>query len=111
MDHYDEYTFETDWNQWPVQRLSDGRVRVHFWGARFYQDGIHFAEERGSGDGAGTFYDPLSVTPVHMDGKLILNVRVDPDGELILYHMWPAADGAFAMTGCESDIFRRVDVP
>ena len=112
VDHYDEeYTFETDWNQWPVQRLSDGRVRVHLLGARFYQDGIHVAEEGGWGHGAGSFYDPLSVRPVDMDGKLILNVRVDPDGELILYHMWSTGDQGFAMTGCERDIFRRVEAP
>ena len=105
------YLYETGWNSWGVQRLRDGRVRVHLQGARFYPDGIAIAEEGGWGHGTGSFYDPMSVHPVDMDGKLVLNVRVDPDGELILYHMWSTGDQGFAMTGCERDIFRRVESP
>ena len=104
------YVYETGWNSWGVQRLGDGRVRVRLQGARFYPDGIAVAEEGGWGRGAGSFYDPITVRPLDMDGKLVLNVRVDPDGELILYHMWSTGDQGFAMSGCERDIFRQVDM-
>ena len=105
------YVYETGWNSWGVQRLGDGRVRVSLQGARFYPDGIAVAEEGGWGHGAGSFYDPITIRRVDMDGKLVLNVRVDPDGELILYHMWSTGDQGFAMTGCEMDFFRRVEMP
>lgn len=104
----EDYVYETDWNSWGVQRLGDGRVRVRLQGARFYPDGISVAEEGGWGNGAGSFYDPLSVRPLNMEGNLILNVRVDPDGEVILYHMWSTGDQGFAMIGCEREIFRRI---
>lgn len=105
------YLYETGWNGWGVQRLRDGRVRVHLQGARFYPEGIALAEEGGWGHGVGSFYDPISLGRVDMSGKLILNVRVDPDGELILYHMWSTGDQGFALTGCERDVFRRVASP
>jgi len=111
IDHYDEeYTYETDWNAWSIQRLRDGEVRLHLRGARFYQDGIHAAEE-GSLGGAASFYDPILGQPVDMRDKLVLHVRTYQGGEIVLYHMWPGADEAFAMTGCERDIFRRVEAP
>jgi hypothetical protein len=103
------YVYETGWNSWGVQRLGDGRVRVRLEGARFYPDGIAVAEEGGWGHGTQSFYDPITVRPVDMDGRLVLNVRVDPGGELILYHMWSTGDQGFAMTGCEMDFFRRVE--
>ena len=105
------YIYETAWNSWGVQRLRDGRVRVLLQGARFYPDGIAVAEEGGWGHGAESFCDPMSVHPVDMDGKLVLNVRVDPDGLLILYHMWSTGDQGFALIGCERGIFRRVQSP
>jgi hypothetical protein len=109
--YQEDYVYETDWNSWDVQRLGDGRVRVHLQGARFYPDGILVAEEGVWGDGTAHFYDPISVRPVDMEGRLILNVRLDPAGELIFYHMWSTGDQGFAMTGCERDIFRRVQSP
>lgn len=111
-DHYNEgYVYETGWNRWSVQRLGDGRVRLQLHGARFYQDGIAVAEEGGWGHGTQSFYDPISVRTVDMEGKLVLNVRADPAGHVILYHMWSTGDQGFAMTGCEGDIFRRVEEP
>jgi hypothetical protein len=105
------YVYETGGNSWGLQRLGDGRVRVRLKGARYYPDGIAVAEAGGWGHGTLDFYDPITVRPVDMDGKLVLNVRVDPDGELILYHMWSTGDQGFALIGCERDIFRRVEMP
>jgi hypothetical protein len=105
------YVYETGWESWGMQRLGDGRVRLRLEGARFYADGIAIAEEGGWGDGSGSFYDPITIRPVDMNGKLLLNVRLDPDRELILYQMWSTGDQGFAMTGCERDVFRRIEMP
>jgi hypothetical protein len=41
------YTYETDWNDWWLEHLPDGRAHVHLQGARFYPDGIEVAERDG----------------------------------------------------------------
>ncbi len=110
-DHYvQEYVYQTPWNEWWVERFPDGRVRVHLHGARFYEEGIRVAEE-GAGLERWKFYDPVAHDSVDTRTELILNVRIDSSGELILYHMWSPADEGFAMIGCERNLFRRMDTP
>lgn len=106
------YIYETSWNKWWVERLPDGRVRVHLEGARYYLDGIEMAEREGlepllAGDERSfpeSFIDQFAVlqgkpaiwypgidenktSMVHMVGKLVLNVRRVSSGELVLVHM------------------------
>ncbi|NIN65796.1 MAG: hypothetical protein GTO63_14100 [Anaerolineae bacterium] len=103
------YAYETPWNDWRVERLSDGRVRIHLEGARYYRDGVSMAEEGGPGQRfGGCFYDPTTNEEVYVRGRLVLNVRSDPSGKIILLHMWPYPGRGFVMKGCEEEMFRRL---
>jgi hypothetical protein len=112
-----EYVYHSPPGNWWVERLQDGQVRLHLEGARYYLDGIKIAEREGL-ESYGEpdpppmpFFDPIAEELVFMVGKLVLNVRVDSSGELLLHHLWMYHDEGFAMTGCERDIFRRVETP
>jgi hypothetical protein len=119
-----DYQYETAWNRWWLEHFADGRVRLHLEGARYYVAGTRIGEldghTWGEGDKDSTdstheggalpwpFYDPFSLDHLEMVGELILNVRMDSTGELLLHHMSHGADGGFAMSGCEQDHFRPV---
>jgi len=118
------YVYETPWNKWWVERLPDGRVRVHLQGARYYLAGIERAERDGWGDPCPKelpdcgwdripylYYDPFGKESVDMVGKLILNVRVDFSGEILLHHMWTSSGRGFAIIGGEAEEFRRIKTP
>ncbi|HUW96177.1 MAG TPA: hypothetical protein VMW58_10355 [Anaerolineae bacterium] len=110
-DGYDEdYVYETPWNKWSLERFPDGRLRICLEGARFYEEGIRVAEQ-GVGLERWVFYDPVSNESVDMRAKVVLNVRIDRSGELLLYHMWSSADEGFAIVGCERNMFRHVETP
>lgn len=95
-----DYAYETPWNKWWVERLPDGRVRVHLEGARYYLTWV----ERGD----YLFYDPFGDELIEMRGELVLNVRRLPSGEIILYHMFASPEWGFPIIGWERDMFRRV---
>jgi hypothetical protein len=114
-----DYAYETPWNEWRVERFSDGRVQVHMQGARYYLDGVRFAELDGTHFGGSefwgggsrppySFYDPFAQETVYMIGELILNVRADSTAQLLLHHMWSSSDRGFVVLGCEQEQFRRV---
>jgi hypothetical protein len=109
------HRFETCWNPWWVERSPDGRIRVHLEGARYYPRGSGIAELDGMGYGPAPlpwlFHDPFADEYVEMVGKLVLNVRVDSGGELLLHHMFYHSDEGFVVSGCQSEYFRRVDTP
>jgi len=126
-DRYDSsYVYETSWNSWWLERFSDGRIRVHLEGARYYIRGIGVAElDGGTLDSADPdadstpepgvlphwFYDPFGRESLHMLGQLILTVRVDSQGELLLHHMTYSSQEGFGLTGCERKHFRRIPEP
>lgn len=101
-DRAQNYIYETPWNRWWVERFPDGRVRVHFVGARYF---LGFTEQD------EVFYDPFADELVEMPGELILNVRRLSSGELILHHMWTHSDRGFGLIGGEVEMFRRVKTP
>ena len=118
------YLFETPWNRWWMEYLQNGQVRVHLEGGRYYFAGIRIAELEGWGDpcpselpdcGWGNsprpFYDPYADDYIEMAGKLVLNVRLDHVGELVLYHMWTSGAEGFVIIGGEREIFRRKKSP
>ena len=120
------YVYESQWAEWRVERFPDGRVRVHLEGGRYYASGITIAELDGLGFPCPTsqpgctgeprlpphpFYDPFAREYLYMESELVLNVRVDSAGELLLHHMWYHSDGGFAVSGCQADHFRRVETP
>ena len=118
-----DYVYETPWNKWWVERFPDGRVQVHLQGARYYNDGIRVAELNGRGypcpaefpdcswKDRMSFYDPIAKEGLYMVGKLVLNVRNDSSGKILLHHMWTSSDRGFAIIGGEAEVFRRVEEP
>lgn len=106
----ENYTFETPWNKWWLERFPDGRIWVHLKGARYYLGGIPVAEiYEKEGWGHDPFhpqrFDRLrrGESIVHMVGKVVLNVRVLPSGELVLAHMWPSCDSPLG----DKEVFHR----
>lgn len=121
-----DYLYETGWNEWRLERFADGRIRLHLEGARYYIRGISIGERDGytypgpkggpdsSGEAEGLpwlFYDPFSRDHLEMVRELVLTVRVDSAGELLLHHMSYSSDEGFGLTGCQQHHFRRVDEP
>ncbi|MGB3904008.1 MAG: hypothetical protein WBB22_03735, partial [Anaerolineae bacterium] len=122
----EDYVYETAWNKWWLERFPDGRVRMHLPGGRYYIDGVTIAELDGyayggpSGNRESTpeagalpypFYDPFGKERLHMIGELVLTVRVDSSGELLLHHMTYSSEEGFAMIGCQRSHFRRLETP
>lgn len=107
----EDYVYETPWNEWSVERFSDGRVYVHLKGARYYLDGIPLAEKEGLGPGdePWSYYDPFDpkcrYRSVHMVGELVLNIRVLPSGELVLANMWGSSESPLGDIG----VFHRAE--
>jgi hypothetical protein len=113
----DGYRYETPWNRWWLEKLPDGAVRLHLAGARYYPDGIETAEGEGvqsygePNPSPMPFFDPFAEEGVFMVGELVLQVRADSAGELLLHHLWMHHDGGFAIAGCQREQFRRVETP
>lgn len=113
----DGYRYETPWNRWWLEPLSDGAVRLHLEGARYYPDGIETAERDGlesfgePDPSPMPFFDPIAEELVLMVGELILQVRTDSSGELLLHHLWMHHDRGFVVAGCQGEQFRRVETP
>lgn len=98
-----DYVYETPWNKWWVERLPDGRARLHLDGARYYLIWV----ERGD----YLFHDPIGNESIKMIGELVLEIRRLSSGEIILHHMWDSSDRGFAIIGGEAEMFRRVEGP
>ena len=106
------YVYETPWNEWSVEYFPDGRARLHLEGARYYLAGIRIAELDGisspNSESPFSFYDPVTEEFLTMVGELVLNVRKDSSGELVLLHMWTDFDRGFAAIGGEAEEFHRI---
>ncbi len=97
------YVYTSPWNEWRMERLPDGRVRLHLEGGRYYPEGPEIAEAEGMHyvpEGASeelqrfretpwTFFDSVTGEPLTMVGELILNVNASPSfrGGMALVHM------------------------
>lgn len=69
------YVYTSPWNKWSLERLPNGRLQVHLEGARYYLNGIEWAEDPGA---VVVTWDPATGEMVKLGkGKeLILNVNV-----------------------------------
>ncbi|NIV31735.1 MAG: hypothetical protein GWN58_20295 [Anaerolineae bacterium] len=76
---------------------------MHLEGARYFPDSL--AQQ------AYGLYDPFAKEILRPIKELILSVRVDLEGELVLHHMWTGSDRGFALIGGEKLYFRRIDTP
>lgn len=112
-----EYVYHSLPGKWWVEHLQGGEIRLHLEGARYYAAGVEIAECEGL-ESYGhqqphpmPFFDPFAEEGVFMVGELVLQVRTDSSGELLLHHLWMTHDRGFAMTGCQRLQFRRVERP
>ncbi len=111
---YDGYKFETSWNRWWVEKLSQGGFRLHLEGARNYASIPSELAERGAFypaiPEAGIpempilFWDPFAKELVEMPHKLILQIRFLSSEELILHHLSPPRETIFVGEGA---IYRK----
>lgn len=94
---YAGYVYTSPWHKWRLERLSNGNVQVHLEGARYYLNGIQWAEDP---EAMVFTWDPAADRRVELGiGKdFILNVRVLPSwdrsgdpGEVVLQHL-PTGD-------------------
>jgi len=110
----ENYTFETPWNKWWLERFPDGRIWVHLKGARYYLGGIPVAEIY---EKNGSVCDPFhpqrfdrlrsGESIVDLAREVVLNVRVLPSGELVLAHLWPSCDSPLG----DKEVFHREETP
>lgn len=120
------YEYETPWDDWWVESFPDGRKHLHLSGAKYFLEGVAASEKFG-----GSFlpctddnpscenglikvpflaYDWIGDEFVETQNELILNVRVDSDGNIILVHLWISSDRGFPLIGGESEIFRKEEL-
>jgi len=117
---------ETAGERWWLERLDSGGVRVHLQGAKYYPQGmvvpdLRLAVESCPSDDAAcrhrydqwpyAFYDPIADEPVTMAGSLVLNVRVDLSGRLLLHQMRTSPKELIVIWQCQGEHLRRVDAP
>jgi hypothetical protein len=83
--------YVSPWNEWDIERRTDGRVWIHLKGGRWFPHGPEFAELEGmdpvmSGE-VHYFFDHVTNTPVAMPGKLLLYVEPRPNSKgFVLMH-------------------------
>ncbi len=96
-----ERVLETEWNPWELEHLPSGNVRAVFEQGRFNasQAGLPINME---------FYDPFEGEIVRMRNKLVLQVRTDSAGNLILHHLFTDPDNGFLLVGGQRRYFQRV---
>jgi hypothetical protein len=115
------YSFETGWESCFLESLSNDRMYFHIIGGRYFAAGENVAELEGmgipcpeddpncySGNNPRFFYDPYSGNRVEMIKELMLILREDNDGKLILHHTWISRDRGFAVIGKDKEIFRKL---
>ena len=122
-DYWRHYVYETTWDEWWLERLPDGIMHIHLRGGRYYLRGIGVGERdafsapcstgtpRGSGEPCSAtqpLVDPFTRELVVAPGELVLTVRVDSSGDLLLHHMFHSLEEGFLLSGCQSYQFRRL---
>jgi hypothetical protein len=95
------YVFETPWNAWWIERLPNQLIRIHLEGAKYFLESPTLHD--------GEFYDPYAHEFLHPVKELVLHVRMDSKGELLLEHVWTYGAQGFAIIGGEAQRFRRAE--
>ncbi len=117
-----EVQVEAPCANWRIERLVDDRIYLHLLGAKYYFNGLSFAD-RGhtpclDGDNfckeiidqiPVVSYDWIGKEYVDTTGQLILNIRQDASGEIILLHLWDSSDRGFPIIGGEAEIYRQTE--
>jgi hypothetical protein len=120
-DDIQNYVFDSGWSTLTLEDLPNGMKRLHLDGARYYAEGIFLAETNGRknpdtpcleedctwGLQARLFYDPFADELIQMVDRLILVVLVDPQGNLVLHHLWTSSDRGFLIISWDREVFYR----
>lgn len=112
--------------QWRLKYFADGRVRLYLQGGRYFRRGLEFARLNGwelsplasdsdlpqnESKRLALFYDPIAQEYLTMENELVLNIRANKSGDLLLLQMWTSSDEGFSIIGRKSEIFQRIDTP
>jgi len=112
--------------RWWLEHLPDGGVRAHLQGAWYYPQQMVVPDLEAAAESCPpddtmcrhrylewpyAFFDPISNQPITMAGALVLSVRADLSGELLLHHMRTSSTQLIAIPDCRAEHFRRVDAP
>ena len=109
-DSGDDYAWETSWNNWALFTPPDGDLYLVLEGAKFFDEGLAFAESNGvfcpqptcgPEDVLVSFYDPVSKAAVYPNDNLVLVVRSSANDGLVLKHLWRGFED-----GISSSFFR-----
>lgn len=89
----DNYKYESDWGNWKLVQLPNGRYQLHLEHARFYPEGTQLAEELASGERRIARCDPGTGKTISVKDTVILNIEVSPSSprQLELLHL-PVGD-------------------
>jgi hypothetical protein len=111
---------QTNQNYWWIEPLDDGRIYLHLEGARYYADGAFDTKINHAPCPTGDIYceematkfpiegyDWIGKDWVDMANQLILNIRMDSSGDILLLHLWKSSDRGFPIIGGEAEIFRK----
>jgi len=92
-------------NTWWLERLADGFARIHLPGAHYYAPGSNneFAPSY--------VYDPFLQATLELDDELVLHIRLDSSGKLLLHHLFLDSDEGFPIVGANTLIFRHIAEP
>ncbi len=111
---------ESPSNDWKIQHLPDGRMYLHLIGAKYY-----FFGASATSDGYALClevdptceeidnivpieaYDWIGKEWVDVSGQIVLNVRMNSNGEIILLHLWKNSDRGFPIFGGEAEFFKK----
>ena len=98
------YNFEQSGNEWTMKHFPDGRVQIWLERGKYFRLGYNLSKKL-------PIYNPFTEEFEDVATQLILEVRTDSAGNLILHHLFLDADQGFALIGGERQYFRKVDPP
>ena len=111
---------ESPLNNWWLEELSDGGIYLHLEGAKYYFYGPSRTDKYKTicpaGDStceqvmnqiSNEAYDWIGNNWIDVSDQLILNVRMESNGNVILMHLWDSGDQGFPIIGGESEIYRK----
>ena len=101
-DDQSSFTF-TSHQSWWIEHLDKGYVRLHLPGAKYLALGTNWS-------GTGCCIDLFTGERLIVENELILHVRQDSSGQLLLHHLSANADAGFPIFA-RGSVYYRVDTP
>ncbi len=93
---------ESEWHYWELEHLDSGNTRIILHQGRFNASQAPLPLNL-------EFYDPFEEEFVRMRWRLVLQVRTDSSGNLILHHLFTDPDNGFLVFGSQRRYFQKVE--